>query len=520
MKNWLKTRKAYINWLSQTRLRREFSEKITFDELSLWWATNLMDKNNRSDTKWYENLNKKINNKNFSKINTNYIKLFIKLLLRFFFKILSIFLIKLILPNDFSKFKKKKTKDCFYSLLINIVDFKGKYIDRQYGLVSLKKKDEKGYIIEIPENIVLFKKIFSIKKKLKNVQLDYLILNSNLKIWDIFRVYFKISYLFFKVLKIINKHNYFIINKQDCKEILEEKLISSFFGPIQDQILKGIALKRCIDSIEPKNFINNFCFYPQARTLYFYSSKSNMKNNININHAIYSEQNIVWNFNKKDFLKNNFKYYSPHPDIFFCKGDKDYKQLKKIFKSKKIYRIGCLKTEIRPFTFMKRKSNILKKKREKQILTVLAGETDWKSIVKILNKCNLENFKIYLEPHPLNKKNTIEFFKQNLKSPFTEGETVDKSKLLRISNFILFGDTQLGVELAMKNFNVIRVYDSDYIPQYDINNEIPTACNEKRLTYLLNKKKLHRNVKQIEKNYFYKYDFKASNRLQKILDNL
>ena len=72
----------------------------------------------------------------------------------------------------------------------------------------------------------------------------------------------------------------------------------------------------------------------------------------------------------------------------------------------------------------------------------------------------------------------------------------------------------------MKNFNVIRVYDSDYIPQYDINNEIPTACNEKRLTYLLNKKKLHRNVKQIEKNYFYKYDFKASNRLQKILDNL
>ena len=54
----------------------------------------------------------------------------------------------------------------------------------------------------------------------------------------------------------------------------------------------------------------------------------------------------------------------------------------------------------------------------------------------------------------------------------------------------------------------------------DINNEIPTACNEKRLTYLLNKKKLHRNVKQIEKNYFYRYDFKASNRLQKILDSL
>ena len=44
--------------------------------------------------------------------------------------------------------------------------------------------------------------------------------------------------------------------------------------------------------------------------------------------------------------------------------------------------------------------------------------------------------------------------------------------------------------------------------------------NEKKLTYLLNKKKLHRNVKQIEKNYFYKYDFKASNRLQKILDSL
>ena len=90
-------------------------------------------------------------------------------------------------------------------------------------------------------------------------------------------------------------------------------MISTFFGPIQEQILKGIALKRSLNLIKPKNIINCFCFYPQARVLYFYARKSNVKNIINTNHAIYAEQNIFCA--TKCFVQQNsvVRYFSCSP---------------------------------------------------------------------------------------------------------------------------------------------------------------------------------------------------------------
>ena len=520
MKDWVNTRKTYVNWLSKTKLRKEFSDKIKFDDLSLWWITSLMDKDNRNDTEWYINLNKKLNTKEKNlKIGRSYLLLSIKLIKSFISKLISVFVIKFILSNNFSAPKRKKKRDCFYTLEINFVDFRGKYIDRQYGLLSLKKKKEKVYLIELPYNLLFINKILEIKKKLRNVPLDYIILNSNIGFLDIIMVYLKSIYLMIKTLKILNTSNYFIIKNIDCREILESKLISSFFGPIQEQILKGIALKKSLDIVEPKNFINCYIFFPQSRVQYYYARKANVKNIINYNHAIYTEQNIFWNFNKDDFSPKKTSYYSPQPDIFFCKGKQDFKRLKKIFKNEKIYLIGDLKTEIRPFTFKKQNRKSNKFKRNK-VLTILAGETDWGSIVKILNQCDLNNFTIHVESHPRQRKKTFQFFKNNLKKDFVWGASIDKTKLLKNSDFIIFGDTQLGVELAIKNFNVIRVYENEFIPQYDTNNEIPTACNGSKLQQLLRKKITHKKVKQLEKNYFYKYDNKANLRLQKILDKI
>ena len=36
MDKW-ETRKSYVDWLSDSELREEFSKKITFENLSLWW---------------------------------------------------------------------------------------------------------------------------------------------------------------------------------------------------------------------------------------------------------------------------------------------------------------------------------------------------------------------------------------------------------------------------------------------------------------------------------------------------
>ena len=64
------------------------------------------------------------------------------------------------------------------------------------------------------------------------------------------------------------------------------------------------------------------------------------------------------------------------------------------------------------------------------------------------------------------------------------------------------------------------MYCSEYIPTFDVDNEIPTATNKNELLNLLHNKEVPQNKAQIEKNYFYRYDMKASNRLEKILSEL
>ena len=75
MDKWASTRKSYVDWLSDSELREEFSKKIIFENLSLWWLTNLMDKDNINETLWYEKLNEKLNlkNKNSFKEKLNYL---------------------------------------------------------------------------------------------------------------------------------------------------------------------------------------------------------------------------------------------------------------------------------------------------------------------------------------------------------------------------------------------------------------------------------------------------------------
>ena len=520
LKEWDYTRKSYIDWLTKTKLRGEFTKNIKFGNLSLWWISELMNKDNRNDKKWYLELHKKLNQKKkISNIKLNYLKLFLHCLKKIISAILSYILIRLFLKNNF-KFNssKREYKDCLYSFIDNFVEYKGAYVDRQYGSISSKKKKEKFYLLEIPQGLILFKNILNYREKLKNTSLDYVIINSQFKIIDIIVVYFKTLILLFKSLKILKKKNFFIIQNKNCRNILQTKLISSYFGPIQDQILKGIAIEKILKLIKPTNFITAQCFYPEARTQFYFARKSGVSNIINVNHAIYSHQNIYWNFNKNDFSKKESSFFSPKPDIFLCKGEKDQTELKKIFKYEKFYNIGCLKTDIRKF-LIKKYSN-KKKHNKNKIITILAGETDFKSIVKVLNQCDLNSFLIYVEPHPLFKEVTINYFKKNLIHKFTENLNIKKDKLYQMSNFILFGDTQLGTELKIKGYNVIRIYEKEFIPQYELNKNFAYACDKNKLELLLKEKKVIKNKKLLEREYFFRYDFKASERFQKILDKL
>ena len=69
-------------------------------------------------------------------------------------------------------------------------------------------------------------------------------MNSRISFIEILKVYFKFIFLFFKTIKILREKITFLLKKKDCRNILEKKLILSYFGYMQNQIIKGLALKK------------------------------------------------------------------------------------------------------------------------------------------------------------------------------------------------------------------------------------------------------------------------------------
>ena len=520
MSSWERTSKSYVSWLCNTDLRKEFAKNIRYQGLSLWWLNKLLDKDNLNETKWYEDLHHLLNKKKAKIIKKDklfYIKFFIKFFKKFVAEIVFTVFVKIFFESKNKNLTRKK--NCFYAVLSNFVVFEDKFIDRQYGLAGLKKTIKQMYFIEFTKNFRIITKYFDLKKKLKNIPFDFFISSHHLNVLDIIKIYWFSLKMFFLTIIILRKKNFFYINKINCKEILKFKLLESFSGSVQDQLLKGLALEKGLSKTDCQNFINCFDFHPHSRPIYYFARQSKVKNIISINHANYSENNLFFNFNKKEFSENNGSpYFSPKPDIFFCQGKRYYKKLKKIFLREKIYNIGSLKIELNKFELKYYK--IKKNRKRKKILLILCSMNDYSSFVKLLNQCNLENFNIIVAPHPLNKISTINYFEKNFKKEFLSNEKINRTKLLNSFDYIVFGDTSLGLEFAIKKYNIFRIYDKQFIPTFDIDKEIPTATNSKTISKLLRKKNIPQKSSLIEKNYFFKYDKKASYRFHKVIDNL
>ena len=170
--SWESTRKTYIKWLSNCKLRMEFSKNVKYEQLSLWWLSKLMDKDNINETQWFENLHKIFNNKkvNIKKDFTFFIPLVIKIFKKLIAKIIFTIFIKIFFSEKINK--SKKNRNCFYAIFSNFIKFNNYYIDRQYGLYGLKKKENQIYFIEIQENFSLIFDYFKIKKNYQNYHLN------------------------------------------------------------------------------------------------------------------------------------------------------------------------------------------------------------------------------------------------------------------------------------------------------------------------------------------------------------
>ena len=125
MSRWDYTRKKYVNWLSETDLSKEFSKKIKFENLSLWWLSDLMSKDNINESEWYIDLNKKLNQKKnkHHKRRYNYFYLFINLLKKIILKLISYIFINIFFSNKKIFYQKEIViMDCILILFITMVN--------------------------------------------------------------------------------------------------------------------------------------------------------------------------------------------------------------------------------------------------------------------------------------------------------------------------------------------------------------------------------------------------------------
>ena len=195
MLDWELTRKNYVNWLSFADLRKKISREIKYDELSIWWISKLMAKDNVNEQIWFKNLNSKLHSKKtINEKKINYFFLFLKCILNFFFKIISILMIKIFIKQKNIN-KLTKYRDAYYTVFSNYKYYKGHFIDRQYGLINNIKNYNKINIIELPENLDLLKNFFSIKHKVKLLKNEFIIMNSRISFIEILKVYFKFIFL-------------------------------------------------------------------------------------------------------------------------------------------------------------------------------------------------------------------------------------------------------------------------------------------------------------------------------------
>ena len=87
-------------------------------------------------------------------------------------------------------------------------------------------------------------------------------------------------------------------------------------------------------------------------------------------------------------------------------------------------------------------------------------------------------------------------------------QNLDKSELIKNCDYVIFGDTSLGLELSVLGYNVFRVYDEEFIPTFDLDKEVPTATNQKMIKNF-KKKNYKSKILIYKKNYFYIYDKKV-----------
>jgi len=521
-KKWDKTLNAYVNWVANTELRKYFSKEIKINNFSLWWASNICQKDNVLKNKWYYDLKSCLTeNKNINYNKTEfYLIFFSKLTKNFVTHLLWFTVIRFL---SFSRFKKIKRKNCFHSINYNLLKNKDSYIDRCYGNTPfIKNKNDNFFLANVSKKKFFISNIFK-KKNLKK-DIPYIIADEYLSILDVLYIYYKTIFYFFKLKIYLNKNKkIFFIKNIDCRKVLEPFLLKSFEGEIQNSIFTGLSVNKFLKNKKIKLFTTYMEFNPGGRSIYFFVR--NLKKPpkiITIQHA-HANKNIIYYCHKKnEFTKKKQLeglYYSPSPDFYLTQGRQFDRFLNTYFLNKtKI--IGCLKYDV--YRLKKNKNNtklnkikFLDKKENKKIILICPSIGDELNILDYLKKSVNFNFRFILSPHPTFKKNIIKKYLHELRDKcyIEVHDDVSTFDLISISDLVICGSSIVAYEALFLNGKSIKIINSEDPPILDLRDKLPSVTSSKKLKKILNSDSFPKTnsttIKRIKRNYFYRLDNKA-----------
>lgn len=513
-KNWEKTSDLYCNWLSHNNIKNFFLNNLFYQDLSFWWANNLVAKDNVVNNEWFKKLNKVFFHKKKFEFN---LFLFIFIFFLKFFKNLLKDLFFLIVLKFFFKtrFNNLKQQIVFHSYEYNFLKKGNRYLDKNYLITPYKKfKKNNIFAINIVNKFLFISKIIFYKRVFKKINLPYVILDEHLSISEIFWIYFQSLKAFLKTLNFcINKDNkkIFYIHKKDCRNILLPLLLESFCGTTQEYLIRSQSKFNYLKKFKKKIFICYGEFNPGFLPSYHFVKKSNNKILIiTIQHS-YANENLMFFKNyRSQFVNKRKNFISPMPDKYFVMGN-HYKDILKKYYPNEIKIIGALRYD----EFYKKK--LLKKKVKSSKFTILVCPTigDEQTIIASLNKINLESYKIIVSPHPVIFDKTIDKFKRDLDKSFDYYKNLSSSEIITSADLVLCGFSSMSLDSLMLGIPAVRLIDEKYPFHFDLKDGIKYFTDSDSLKKYLSQRKKENNfykIKSICKNIFYKLDNKSYER--------
>ena len=346
--------------------------------------------------------------------------------------------------------------------------------------VSLSKKDKKLGMLNLSSRIRALrinsgKKIYFPQKKIT--------------IKDIFRVYLS-SYVemryFHKLAKEPSFRNIFCLNGMDLSHILLSEWSTIYLGSQQQSKLQGIATAKFFSPLaDGQKIITYGELFATNRASYYLTKKIRPKTTfIAIQHAINCKNKMFTYFRKGEFKLDGSvqgKYFSPYPDYFLVQGKQYAEILAEFYDKNRIGIIGHMKS-IPDSSFDNLKlSDNNKHSRTKILLLAPSVGDDYKIILDFLKDWTfLHNWDVLLSPHPTTEVNVIKSYQRrqcpDLKIQYTLNEST--YELLSSADIVMASSSSIALEASLFNTLAVRVYSLGSLPQFDVDDRIPSFDNK------------------------------------------